>query len=150
MEINNNNKKNNSPYLHGSKDKSDNFIECDEQMIKKHCESRTLNSMDARGSQCDSNEITSEKSRVDSNKDIIIMEVTNDKCEESHNESITTPTIGLKQNHESVINIETVIRSDNEQTETMENKVIIEAKGESMIEPSGESIFIFIRTTCLK
>lgn len=144
MEINNNNK-NNSPYLHGSKDKSDDiFIESDEKMIKKQCESRTINSMDARGSQCDSNEITFEKSRVDSNKDIIIMEVTNDICEKSHNETVTTPPIGIKQIHESAINIEAVIRSDSEQIETMENTTIIEAKGESTVQTSGESIFIYI------
>lgn len=139
MEINNNNNKNHSPYLHGIKDKSDNFTESDENMIKKHCESRTTNSSDVRGSQCDSHEITFEKSRVDCNKDIIIMEITNDKCEKSHNETITTPPINIKQTHESVINIETVIRSDSEEPETMANKVIIEAKGESI--ESGESIF---------
>mgnify|MGYP003449319489 FL=1 len=144
MEINNNNK-NNSPYLHGIKDKSDNFIESDENMIKKHCENRTTNSSDARGSQCDSNEISFEKSRVDCNKDIIIMEITNDKCEKSHNETITTPPIIIKQPHESVINTKTVIRSDSEKTETIANKKIIEAKGESI--ENGEFLFPI---TCFK
>lgn len=139
MEINNNI---NSPYLHASEDKSDKFIDKnngnDEKMIKMHG-SQIINSsaMDAKGSLlCDEN--FSEKSRVDSsnnNKDIIIMEVMSDKCEKSHNGSVTQ-AIDIKP----PIHNEIVIRNDSKKIESKDVEVIIEAKGSSF---NSESNFIF-------
>lgn len=133
MEINNNI---NSSYLHGSEDKSDNFVE-NEKVKKVH---RVISSMDARSSSivCEDSDIC-QKSSVDNNcKDIIMDTIVDEKA---HNENeLITQLLDLKQ---SVINNEKVITSDSKKIEiknaenTVENTLL-------MTQLSGESTFIFI------
>jgi hypothetical protein len=141
MEINNNI---NSPYLHGSEDKSDNLSE--EKMKIMHDESRNIHSTDERGSQEIKLPSKSPQSS-DCNKDIIMATKSDiDVCEKSYNERVTK-SIEVKKVHENVISVNQVlIKSVSAKTKGVDenNKKENVDEVKNIMTQSGESrILIF-------